>query len=98
MRAGMALDTTGIDAARLRRLLDGEYAETRDRVRRALDQERFAPVFDLPMRLSSTASEAVLKTVNGVLAGLRPHAGALVEAFGIPERQLAAGIGRGPGS
>ncbi len=63
MRAGMALETTGIDAAGRRRLL-----------------------------------ELTRRTVNGLPAERRPHAGALVEAFGIPERRLAAAIGRGPGA
>jgi acyl-CoA oxidase len=39
-------------------------------------------------KLSSTASKAVLKAVNHLCAQLRPQAGALVEAFGIPEAQL----------
>jgi acyl-CoA oxidase len=39
-------------------------------------------------RISSTASKAVLKAVNGLCAELRPHAGALVDAFAVPEGQL----------
>jgi len=39
-------------------------------------------------RLSSPRSKAVIKTVNTLCAELRPHAGALVEAFGVPERAL----------
>jgi acyl-CoA oxidase len=39
-------------------------------------------------RLSSPRSKAVLKTVNALCAELRPHAGMLVEAFGVPERAL----------
>ncbi|MEA2293918.1 MAG: acyl-CoA oxidase [Solirubrobacteraceae bacterium] len=45
-------------------------------------------------RLSSTRSKAVLKAVNTLCGELREHAGALVAAFGIPEQQLAEGIGR----
>ncbi|MEA2126841.1 MAG: acyl-CoA oxidase, partial [Solirubrobacteraceae bacterium] len=39
-------------------------------------------------KLSSTASKAVLKAVNTLCEELRPHAAALVDAFGIPEAQL----------
>jgi acyl-CoA oxidase len=39
-------------------------------------------------RLSSPRSKAVIKTVNGLCAELREHAGPLVEAFGVPEQQL----------
>jgi acyl-CoA oxidase len=39
-------------------------------------------------RLSSPRSKAVIKTVNTLCAELRPHAGTLVEAFGVPERAL----------
>jgi acyl-CoA oxidase len=39
-------------------------------------------------RLSSTRSKAVLKAVNALCAELRPHAGLLVEAFGVPEAAL----------
>jgi acyl-CoA oxidase len=39
-------------------------------------------------RLSSPRSKAVIKTVNALCAELRGHAGDLVEAFGVPERQL----------
>ncbi len=39
-------------------------------------------------RLSSTASKAVLKTVNHLCEQLRPNAAALVDAFGVPEAQL----------
>jgi acyl-CoA oxidase len=39
-------------------------------------------------RLSSTRSKAVIKAVNALCAELRPHATALVEAFGVPEASL----------
>jgi acyl-CoA oxidase len=39
-------------------------------------------------RLSSTRSKAVLRTVNELCLEIRPHAGALVDAFGIPDRVL----------
>ena len=39
-------------------------------------------------RLSSPLSKAVVKTVNGLCAELRDHAGDLVEAFGVPETAL----------
>src|SRR3954453_13545658 len=45
----MAVDTAAVEVAALRRLLDGEHAETRDRVREMLSRPEFAPVFDLPM-------------------------------------------------
>jgi acyl-CoA oxidase len=41
-------------------------------------------------RLSPPRSKAVIKTVNALCAELRPHAGALVDAFGIPENCLGA--------
>jgi acyl-CoA oxidase len=44
-------------------------------------------------RLSSTRSKGVLKAVNALCAEVREHAGPLVEAFGIPEQQLAEGMG-----
>jgi acyl-CoA oxidase len=40
-------------------------------------------------RLSSTRSKAVIKAVNALCAELRPHAAALVDAFGVPETSLA---------
>lgn len=40
-------------------------------------------------RLSSTRSKAVLKAVNALCEALRLQAAALVEAFGVPEQQLA---------
>jgi acyl-CoA oxidase len=45
-------------------------------------------------RLSPPRSKAVIKLVNALCAELRPHAGSLVEAFGVPERCLG-GWGRG---
>jgi acyl-CoA oxidase len=39
-------------------------------------------------RLSSTRSKAVIKSVNALCAKLRPQAGELVEAFGVPEGAL----------
>jgi acyl-CoA oxidase len=39
-------------------------------------------------RLSSPRSKAVIKAVNTLCAELRPHAGTLVEAFGVPESCL----------
>jgi acyl-CoA oxidase len=47
-------------------------------------------------RISSARSKAVLKAVNTLCGVLREHAGDLVDAFGIPEQQLAEGIGREP--
>jgi acyl-CoA oxidase len=44
-------------------------------------------------RLSPPRSKAVIKTVNALCAELRPHAGALVDAFGVPENCLGA-LGR----
>jgi acyl-CoA oxidase len=41
-------------------------------------------------RLSPPRSKAVIKTVNTLCAELRPHAEALVEAFGVPESCLGA--------
>jgi acyl-CoA oxidase len=41
-------------------------------------------------RLSPPRSKAVIKTVNALCAELRPHAGALVDAFGVPENCLGA--------
>jgi acyl-CoA oxidase len=40
-------------------------------------------------RLSSTRSKAVLKSVNTLCGEIREHAGALVDAFGVPEQWLA---------
>jgi len=40
-------------------------------------------------RLSSTRSKAVVKMVNLLCAQIRPHAEALVEAFGVPDPALA---------
>jgi acyl-CoA oxidase len=39
-------------------------------------------------RLSSTRSKAVIKAVNTLCGALRPHATALVDAFGVPEASL----------
>lgn len=39
-------------------------------------------------RLCSTRSKAVIKAVNTACAELAEHAGALVEAFGVPEAAL----------
>jgi acyl-CoA oxidase len=47
-------------------------------------------------RLSSARSKAVLKAVNALCAQVREHAGALVDAVGIADQQLAEGIGREP--
>jgi acyl-CoA oxidase len=41
-------------------------------------------------RLSPPRSKAVIKVVNTLCAELRPHAGTLVDAFGVPERCLGA--------
>jgi acyl-CoA oxidase len=41
-------------------------------------------------RLSPPRSKAVIKTVNALCAELRPHAGTLVDAFGVPENCLGA--------
>jgi acyl-CoA oxidase len=39
-------------------------------------------------RMSSTRSKATIRTVNALCARVRPHAGALVAAFGVPENAL----------
>src|ERR671934_977551 len=44
-------------------------------------------------RISSTRAKMLTRTVNGLCAGLRPHALELVDAFGIPDELLAAPIG-----
>jgi acyl-CoA oxidase len=44
-------------------------------------------------RISSTRAKMVTRAVNGLCAGLRPHAEDLVDAFGIPDEILAAPIG-----
>jgi acyl-CoA oxidase len=44
-------------------------------------------------RISSTRAKMLTRTVNGLCAGLRPHAEDLVDAFGIPDELLAAPIG-----
>jgi acyl-CoA oxidase len=51
-------------------------------------------------RLSSTRSKATIKAVNTLCAELRPHATALVEAFGVPETSLgdAAPVARAQAS
>jgi acyl-CoA oxidase len=43
-------------------------------------------------RLSSTRSKAVIKAVNALCATLRPHATALVDAFGVPETSLGDAV------
>jgi len=44
-------------------------------------------------RISSTRSKAVTRQVNTLCAELRPRAGELVDAFGIPDELIAAPIG-----
>jgi acyl-CoA oxidase len=44
-------------------------------------------------RISSTRAKAVTRTVNALSAEVRPQAGGLVDAFGIPDEVLAAPIG-----
>ncbi len=44
-------------------------------------------------RISSTRSKAITRTINELVAELRPHAVDLVDAFGIPDELLAAPIG-----
>ncbi len=44
-------------------------------------------------RISSTRAKAVTRSVNALCEALRPHAGGLVDAFGIPDAVLAAPIG-----
>jgi acyl-CoA oxidase len=44
-------------------------------------------------RISSTRAKAVTRAVNELCAELRPHAGELVDAFGIPDELLRAPIG-----
>ncbi|WP_370327987.1 acyl-CoA dehydrogenase [Euzebya sp.] len=48
-------------------------------------------------RLSATRAKMVIRRVNELCAELRPHAAALVEAFGVPEEQLTAPIAQ-PGA
>ena len=43
-------------------------------------------------RLSSTRSKATIKAVNALCAQLRPHAEALVEAYGIPDTALGDAV------
>ena len=44
-------------------------------------------------RISSTRAKAIIRAVNELCGELRPHADALVDAFGIPDELLAAPIG-----
>ena len=44
-------------------------------------------------RISSTRAKALTRTVNRLCAEIRPIAGDLVDAFGIPDELLAAPIG-----
>jgi acyl-CoA oxidase len=44
-------------------------------------------------RISSTRAKMLTRTVNGLCAEIRPHAEALVDAFGIPDGLIAAPIG-----
>ena len=46
-------------------------------------------------RLTGQRSKAVIAEVNRLCAALRPHAGALIEAFGVPEQAIAAPIAQG---
>jgi acyl-CoA oxidase len=39
-------------------------------------------------KLTGARSKTVIKIVNALLAELRPHAGELVDAFGVPESCL----------
>ena len=39
-------------------------------------------------RLTAARSKAVIKAVNELCAEIRPHAGTLVDAFGVPESCL----------
>ena len=43
--------------------------------------------------MSSTRAKAITRAVNGLCQGLRPHAGELVDALGIPDALLRAPIG-----
>lgn len=49
-------------------------------------------------RLSPRRAKAVISAVNALCAKLRPHAVALVDAFGIPDEALAAPIAVGDGT
>jgi acyl-CoA oxidase len=44
-------------------------------------------------KLTGARSKSVIKTVNALLAELRPHAGELVDAFGVPESCLERDAG-----
>jgi acyl-CoA oxidase len=44
-------------------------------------------------RISSTRAKAITRSVNELCEGQRAHAGALVDAFGIPDGLLGAPIG-----
>jgi acyl-CoA oxidase len=46
-------------------------------------------------RLTGQRSKAVIAEVNRLCAALRPHAGTLVESFGLPEQAIAAPIAQG---
>jgi acyl-CoA oxidase len=45
-------------------------------------------------RLNATRSKGVIKAVNELCVAVRPHAGGLVDAFGIPEQVLTVPIGK----
>ena len=60
---------------------------------RSAEIERDRAWFQEHGRISSTRAKAVTRTVNSLCAELRPHAEALVDAFGIPDEVLAAPIG-----
>lgn len=71
---------------------DGELARLLDTVcdlYALAEVERDRAWFQEHGRLSSTRSKAVIRTVNALCAGLRPHARLLVDAFGVPETSLA---------
>jgi acyl-CoA oxidase len=57
------------------------------------EMERDRAWFQEHGRISSTRAKMVIRAVNSLCTELRPHALELVDAFGIPDRVLAAPIG-----
>jgi acyl-CoA oxidase len=79
--------------AMVRRCEDEQLREVLDRLcslHALAEIERGRGWFQEHGRLSGERSKAVITAVNRLCADLRPHAGLLVEAFGIPDEVLAA--------
>ncbi len=74
---------------------DGELREVLERLcdlYALAELERDRAWFQEHGRISSTRAKMLTRAVNGLCASLRPHAEALVDAFGIPDEVLAAPI------